>query len=124
MKTSNTYYEKYAKTIVMDIDDTISFANTYNDVGAYSEAIPNTELISVMQKLASQGYKFILHTARGWISCKEDVRAAESKYRKQIEAWLQKYHVPYDKLLFGKPYGIWYVDDKSLRPEEFIKKFR
>lgn len=124
MKISNTYYERYAKTIVMDIDDTLSFANTYNNVDVYADAIPNRELISVMQKMATQGYKFILHTARGWISCKEDVKAAEEKYRKQIETWLHKHNVPYDSLIFGKPYAIWYVDDKALRPEEFIKKFQ
>lgn len=45
------YYQKYKKTIVIDIDDTISFANTFDDVNTYSKAVPNINLIKTMQKL-------------------------------------------------------------------------
>ena len=117
------YYQPYAKTIVMDIDDTISFAKTYADPGIYAEAEPNTELIATMQRLSKEGYKFILHTSRGWISCDEDPERAKKKYLKQIETWMQKYEVPYERIIFGKPFGIIYVDDKSIRPDEFVEKF-
>lgn len=117
------YYQPYAKTIVMDIDDTISFALTYADPSVYAEAEPNLELIATMQRLSKMGYKFILHTSRGWISCKEDPERAKEKYLKQIEAWMQKYDVPYERIIFGKPFGIIYVDDKSIRPDEFVEKF-
>lgn len=43
------YYQKYKKTIVIDIDDTISFANTFDDVNTYSKAVPNINLIKTMQ---------------------------------------------------------------------------
>lgn len=117
------YYQKYKKTIVIDIDDTISFANTFDDVNTYSKAVPNINLIKTMQKLHKEGYTLILHTARGWISCNQDTEAAEKKYRKQIETWLAAHNVPYDALLFGKPFGIYYVDDKAMRPDEFVEKF-
>lgn len=65
-----------------------------------------------------------MHTARGWISCNQDTEAAEKKYRKQIETWLAAHNVPDDALLFlVKPFGIYYVDDKAMRPDEFVEKF-
>lgn len=124
MIKSLNYYSSYEKTIIMDIDDTISFAETYSDPEIYSHAKPNVKLIETMRKLSSQGYTFILHTARGWISCNEDALKADKKYRAQIEKWLADNNVPYKELIFGKPYGILYVDDKALRPDEFIDKFK
>lgn len=121
--TKDEYYKKYAKTIVMDIDDTLSFAKTYTDLNAYAEAEPNLKLIKVMNDMVSEGYTFILHTARGYISCNEDTEKADKKYRTQIEAWLKQWNVPYSSLVFGKPYGILYIDDKAMTPESFINKF-
>lgn len=39
--------------------------------------------------------------------------------------WLKKNNVPYDEIIIGKPWcGFegFYVDDKSIRPSEFIAK--
>lgn len=121
--TEDPLYNKYKKTIVMDIDDTISFSDDYNDVAAYARARPNRPLIRIMQKMAQDGYKFVLFTSRGWISCKESLREAELKYRVQIELWLQQHNVPYERLLFGKPFGIFYVDDKAMTPDKFVNDF-
>ena len=117
------YYQPYAKTIVMDIDDTISFAKTYADPGIYAEAEPNLPVIKTMQKMASKGYKFELYTSRGWISCEENPEKAKEKYLHQLEDWMQKYNVPYSRIIFGKPFGILYVDDKAIKPDEFVEKF-
>ena len=35
--------------------------------------------------------------------------------------WLDKYEVPYDEIVWGKPYGVYYIDDKAMTPEEFVK---
>lgn len=117
------YYQPYAKTIVMDIDDTISFADTYADPSVYSEARPNMPVIETMRKLSKEGYIFELFTSRGWISCKEDPEKAKEKYLHQIESWMRKYDVPYSRIIFGKPFGILYVDDKAIKPDDFVEKF-
>ena len=39
--------------------------------------------------------------------------------------FLNKYNIPYDQIIMGKPwpgYGGFYVDDKSIRPSEFVNK--
>jgi len=34
--------------------------------------------------------------------------------------WLKEHDVPYDEIIWGKPYSsTWYVDDKSMNLEEF-----
>ena len=46
------------------------------------------------------------------------------KYTKPVlETWLQKWEIPYDEVIYGKPYPGkegFYVDDKTLRPDELL----
>ena len=44
---------------------------------------------------------------------------------KIVLEWLDKHEIPYDEIYFGKPWcGFkgFYVDDKTIRPSEFISK--
>jgi capsule biosynthesis phosphatase len=37
--------------------------------------------------------------------------------------WLAKWNVPYDEILFGKPWPGrkgFYIDDRTVRPDEFL----
>ena len=36
--------------------------------------------------------------------------------------WLEKYQIPYNELIFGKPWGpnVYYVDDKNLTLNQFL----
>ena len=43
---------------------------------------------------------------------------------KKLILWLEKYKIIYDEIYFGKPWpgeGGFYVDDRTIRPSEFIK---
>ena len=43
---------------------------------------------------------------------------------KTVLTWLDKNNVPYDEIHFGKPWqgrGGFYVDDKTIRPDEFLR---
>ena len=38
--------------------------------------------------------------------------------------WLAKWDVPYDEILFGKPWPRskgFYIDDRAIRPDEFVR---
>ena len=38
--------------------------------------------------------------------------------------WLDKWDIPYDEIIFGKPWpgkGGFYIDDRAIRPDEFLK---
>lgn len=96
--------------IVFDLDDTI--CRTRNRDYANSE--PLNGVIDKIRTAKSMGNYIIIHTARGMLSCGGDVEKAEKKNRKIIEQWLLKNNVPYDEIIFGKPYADLYVDDKAL----------
>lgn len=111
--TDNTIY----KTIVVDIDDTISF--TYNR--DFDNSVPNQLVIDKINQLSDEGWKIILCTARGGKSCKT-LEEKELKYREVTERWLKKHNVKYNELMFGKPNADYYVDDKNLSIEDFIRR--
>ena len=38
--------------------------------------------------------------------------------------WLEKWEIPYDEILYGKPWPGergFYIDDRSVRPDEFLE---
>lgn len=109
-------------TLIVDLDDTICFPNhEYNDTyRKYSLATPNIPFIKALRLAKSKGAEIVIHSARRMLTHQGDVDAIEKDVREVTEQWLDEYDVPYDKLLFGKPYGTYYIDDKALRPEELI----
>lgn len=111
----NPYLNNYSKTIICDIDDTISSTTTHD----WEFAQPIYPTINKINKLYDMGWTIILMTARGQVSCQGDFKKADEKYRTKIEQWLKKNGVKYHMLSFEKYLGAYYVDDKSILPEEF-----
>ena len=108
--------KEHSRTLVFDLDDTISF--TINRDWEHAE--PNVDLIQKSNELYKNGWKIIIATSRGNLSCATR-KEAEEKYKAQIEKWLKDNNVLYDELSFEKKLGVFYIDDKALRPDEFIK---
>jgi len=104
------------KRVIFDFDDTIAYTLNRDWDGAK----PNIDLIKKINKLYSDGWKIEIYTARGNLSCKTRVEA-EKKYGNQIRSWLDKYKVNYHVLSFNKPLADYYVDDKAVTPEDFLK---
>ena len=112
------------KTIVIDIDDTICFTNhNYQDAKQkYGNALPNNKVISGMRILKRQGFHIILLTARRLLTHNGDIEKIIEDVGKITTDWLERYDVPYDELIWGKPYSsTYYVDDKAMNLEEFVK---
>ena len=112
------------QTIVIDIDDTICFTNhNYQDAKQkYGNALPNNKVISGMRILKRQGFHIILLTARRMLTHNGDIEKIIEDVGKITSDWLERYDVPYDELIWGKPYSsTYYVDDKAMNLEEFVK---
>ena len=107
----------YDHRIIIDFDDTISFTLNRD----WEHAAPNQAVIDKINDLYEQGWEVYIVTARGQLSCNGDSAAADTKYRKQIELWLEKHGVNYTLLSFQKFLAAYYVDDKMLSPEQFTK---
>lgn len=98
------------KKLVIDLDGTIC---TQEASGEYELARPMPRVIEQMKKYKEEGWHITIFTARGMNSFDGDVDKIEKHYRILTEEWLEFNKVPYDRLLFGKPAGDLYVDDKG-----------
>lgn len=105
----------YPRSIVCDIDDTVSFTTNRD----WENATPNTALINKLNSLYDNGWEINYYTARGTLSC-ADRDEASDKYRAVIEAWFEKNNVKYNALSFLKPLASYYIDDKAITPEGFL----
>lgn len=94
--------EKYInKTYCFDIDGVICSTNC-----KYEDAIPNKNIIELINKLYDNGNYIIINTSRGYKS-KTDWSILTTT---QINEWGVKYH----QLLFTKPAADFYIDDKNV----------
>ena len=102
---------------VFDLDDTISRHRNRD----FEHAEPIEKTITKIRKLHADGAEIVIYSARGQNSCKGDLRLIEERNRSQVERWLREHDVPYDRLVFGKPLGDVYVDDKGMSLDSFWK---
>jgi capsule biosynthesis phosphatase len=108
-----------APVVVMDLDGTICTQETHEN---YPKAKPYKAVIARMKRLREYGWKIKIFTARGMIRYGGYVQLIELNMRKMTEQWLKDNDVPYDELIFGKPVGDLYVDDKGANVSEFAER--
>lgn len=108
--------------IVFDIDGTICPIKDKNE--KYEDIVPDAEMIAKMREYKAAGATIVLNTSRNMNSYKGNIGLINAHTAKTLLAWLDKWDIPYDEIVYGKPwaghYGF-YVDDRSVRPDEFLK---
>ena len=90
-----------------DIDNTL-VATTGSD---YENSSPIQHRIDKVNSLYYAGNTIYLFTGRGTASGKD--------YRKLTEEQMSRFGVKYHKLIFGKPYVDYFVDDKAISLREW-----
>ena len=105
-------------SFVFDIDDTIC-NNKNRD---YENAEPFKDIIEKINYLYDNGAKITLYTSRGMVSCNGNIEKIVAKNKDVLERWLEKNNVKYSELMFGKPLGDMYIDDKAMSVREFAKQ--
>ena len=98
--------------IVFDLDGVICELKKPSE--SYTDVIPKNDIIEKMRDLKKDGHYLIIHTARHMRTCDGDVSKVIEKIGKSTEDWLKKLDVPYDELIFGKPYADMYIDDLGI----------
>lgn len=103
--------------IVIDLDDTLSKTENRD----YEHSQPIQSVIDKLDEVRATfpNVEVVLHTARGMNSCKGNVEMAEKKNRPAIERFLQRYGIKVDRIIFGKPLGDLYIDDKAMAAHNF-----
>ena len=105
--------------IIIDLDDTI--CSTKN--GDYENSIPKEKVIKKIKEYKNFGFEIIIYTSRNMRTYKGNVDLIKANTLPIIIKWLKKFDVPYDQIIVGKPwpsFGGFYVDDKAIRPDEFV----
>ena len=106
------------KRLIIDLDDTISFA----EGGAYEGAKPDSELIAKMWQYKAEGFDIVINTSRNMRTYDGNLGLITANTLPRIIEWLKQHDVPYDEIYVGKPwcgFDGFYVDDKAIRPNEF-----
>jgi len=66
----------------------------------------------------------VLFTSRNMNSYGGNIGMINANTAKVLLAWLDKWEIPYDEIVYGKPWPGhkgFYVDDRTIRPDEFLK---
>ena len=96
---------------VFDLDGTLCTLTN----GEYNKAEPIQEMIDVVNKLFDSGHDIVIFTARGQTT-------GQNHYfltAQQLKKWGVKHHC----LRMGKESADYYIDDKALHPEEFLRRW-
>ena len=106
------------RTIVSDVDDTISVTVNRD----YANAIPIQPVIDKLNRLYDEGWHIIYSTARGQLSANFDLDKINKTRKPVLEKWLKENGVKYHELIMGKPFADYYLDDKAMLPEQFLSE--
>lgn len=113
-------YKDYS--FVFDIDGTLCPIKTKDQ--KYEDLIPYSKMVRKLREYHDAGAKIILYTSRNMNSYKGNIGLINKHTAAVLSAWLEKWDIPYDEIVYGK---IWpghkgfYIDDRTVRPDEFLK---
>ena len=104
-----------------DLDDTICTPHhsATNSHEKYGNAAPVTKVITKVNSIYDVGHEVIIFTARRMLTHHGNLEEIEEDVGDITRNWLFKHGVYYHKLIFGKPYADFYVDDKAMNLDDF-----
>jgi capsule biosynthesis phosphatase len=108
------------KRLIIDLDETI----TLSAHDGYENALPNLALIARLREYRERGFEIVINTSRSMRTFDGKVGKINAFTLPGIVTWLERHAVPFDEIHVGKPWcGMegFYVDDKSIRPSEFLR---
>ena len=109
-------------TFVFDVDGTICPIKQRDE--RYEDLIPYPEMVEKIREYKEMGAKIILLTSRNMNSYSGNIGLINANTAKVLLAWLDKWEIPYDEIIYGKPWpgpNGFYVDDRTVRPDEFLR---
>lgn len=110
-------------TFIFDIDGTLCPIKGTEE--KYEDLIPYKNMIERIKYYKENGAKIILFTSRNMNSYNGNIGKINKNTAKILLNWLDKWEIPYDEIIYGKPWPGhkgFYVDDRTIRPNEFLNK--
>ncbi len=109
------------KNIIIDLDGTLTIDSNV----PYKDKPVNKDVLKQLIYYKEKGFKITIQTSRNMRTYEGNVGKINVHTLPTIIEWLDKHEIPYDEIIVGKPWcGFegFYVDDKSIRPSEFVSK--
>ncbi len=97
--------------ICIDLDGVICEIKQPHQTYADVAVLPNAA--EKIRSLRENGHYVIIHTARHMKTCNGNVSQVIKKIGKITLDWLDRHHIEYDEIMFGKPYAHIYIDDNA-----------
>lgn len=113
---------KNRKSLVVDLDGTLCPIKETNQ--SYEDLVPYKEMVNKIKEWKIEGFAIVIFTARNMKTYEGNLGLINANTARKVTDWLDKWDIPYDEILFGKPWPGergYYVDDRAIRPDEFIK---
>lgn len=100
--------------VCFDLDNTlVSFPQVPGD---YSTVKPIQKMIDLLHYFKTNGHEIIIYTARRMETHKSNVGKVMKDIALVTFSTLEKFGIPYDEIIFGKPIADIYIDDRALNP--------
>ena len=110
-------------TFVCDIDGTLCPIKKKEE--KYEDLVPYNNIVEKMKYYHDNGAKIVLFTSRNMNSYNGNIGLINKNTAKILLNWLDKCNIPYDEIIYGKPWPGkkgFYIDDRTIRPDEFLTK--
>lgn len=110
------------KAMVIDIDGTLCPIKGPTD--SYAELPVERRMLERIIELKQQGWRIVLSSARGMRTYDGNLGEITANVLPTLLDWLERHQVPFDELWMGKcwpGHQGFYVDDRTVRPREFIE---
>jgi capsule biosynthesis phosphatase len=105
----------------MDIDGTLCPIKKPGE--EYIDLVPYKRVLDKLNEYRQKGAYIILHTSRNMKTYEKNIGLINANTAKILLQWLDKWYIPYDEIIYGKPWAGengFYVDDRAVRPDEFL----
>ena len=109
-------------TFCFDIDGTLCPIKKKEE--EYIDLVPFPEMLARLREDKEGGAKIVLFTSRNMNSYNGNIGLINANTAKVLLQWLDKWDIPYDEIIYGKPWPGhhgFYVDDRTISPDEFLK---
>lgn len=107
--------------MIFDIDGTICPIKKHDE--KYEDLIPDQEMVEKIREYKREGAYIVFFTSRNMNSYKGNIGLINVNTARVILSWLDKWNIPYDEVIYGKPWpghDGFYIDDRAVRPDEFL----
>jgi len=98
--------------LAIDLDNTI--CENKKPCQEYGDVVPMKDAVDSLKAFRDRGYYIIIFTARNMRTFEGNVGKINKFQGPVINSWLQKWEIPYDELVLGKPHVDFLIDDKGI----------